>query len=484
MNRTNSTNFNYLMKYYFFVLFAAIVCIPSFAQRIKRDIKPNIILIVADDLGFGDLGCYGQQKITTPNIDKLASSGLKFTQFYAGTSVCAPSRASLITGLHTGHTPIRGNREIKPEGQFPLPEEAITMPKMLSNAGYNTAAFGKWGMGYPGSTGVPEKQGFNRFYGYLCQRLAHNYYPDHLWDNDKRIDFSFNIGKDSLYAADHIHQQALGFIKQEHRQPYFLFLPYTLPHGDLDVPKDTTYWRYVKQFGESPLPQPAKLRNANDRHEPYPHAAFAAMVSRLDRFVGEIVKAVKESGMGENTLILFTSDNGPHREDGGDPEFFNSSGGLRGIKRDLYEGGIRVPMITYWPGMIKPGITTQTGAFWDIMPTLLDLAGKPLQKGSVDGISLLPTILGRGKQVQHPFYYWEFHENNGRQAVRMGKWKGVSYGVGLAAPEPFQLFDLETDPFEKQNLADKFPSVVDALKAILIKEHIGLKDWPFLFAEK
>ncbi|HSK13911.1 MAG TPA: arylsulfatase, partial [Phnomibacter sp.] len=365
---------------------------PVYGQRMYGAGKPNIILIVADDLGYGDLGCYGQQKIATPNIDRLASQGMRFTQFYAGTSVCAPSRASLMTGLHTGHTPIRGNRGFQPEGQYPLPADAVTFPQVLQQLGYTTAAFGKWGMGFPESTGVPEKQGFDEFYGYLCQSLAHNYYPDHLWHNGVRIDFPFNLQKDSLYAADHIQEKALAFIDQEHERPYFLFLPYTLPHGDLDVPKDTTYWRYVQQFGEAPLPHPGKLRNAHDRHEPYPHAAYAAMVSRLDRYVGEIVQRVKQSGMANNTLIMFTSDNGPHREDGGDPEFFNSSGGLRGIKRDLYEGGIRVPMIATWPGRIKAGITHQTAAFWELAPTFLELGGIT-NAGTFDGISIVHTLL-------------------------------------------------------------------------------------------
>lgn len=452
------------------------------AQRFYGEGKPNIILIVADDLGYGDVCCYGQQKFTTPNIDRLANTGLRFTQFYAGTSVCAPSRASLMTGLHTGHTAIRGNRGFQPEGQYPLPADAVTMPQLLQELGYTTAAYGKWGMGYPGSTGVPEKQGFENFYGYLCQSLAHNYYPDHLWNNGIRIDLAVNIGKDSLYAGDMIHEKALSFISASHDAPYFLLLPYTLPHGDLDVPKDSVYWHYVKKYGETPLPAPAKPRNAHDRHEPYPHAAFAAMVSRLDRYVGEIVKSVKQSGQANNTLILFTSDNGPHREDGGDPEFFNSSGGFRGIKRDLYEGGIRVPMIASWPGKIQPGTTQQTGAFWDLLPTFLELGGVPVND-RFDGLSLVPTLLKMGKQTQHPFYYWEFHENNGRQAVRMGKWKGVVYDASLQQQQPLQLFDLEKDPFEKTDIAATNPKVVAEIKAIILREHVAVKDWPLLFGE-
>lgn len=456
----------------------------SNAQRTYGGSKPNIILIVADDLGYGDLGCYGQQKIATPQIDKLASAGLKFTQFYAGTSVCAPSRASLMTGLHTGHTAIRGNRGFKPEGQYPLPADAVTMPQLLQEVGYSTTAFGKWGMGYPGSTGAPEKQGFENFYGYLCQSLAHNYYPDHLWKNGTRVELPFNIGRDSLYSGDDIHSHALSFINAPHDAPYFLFLPYTLPHGDLDLPRDSVYGNYVKQFGEDSVKTPVKLRGPNDRHQPYPHAAFAAMVSRLDKYVGEIVSAVKASGMANNTLIIFTSDNGPHREDGADPEFFNGSGGLRGIKRDLYEGGIRVPFIAYWPGTIKPGTTHQTGAFWDLLPTFMQLSGVPINKDKTDGLSLVPTLLAQGKQAQHPFFYWEFHENNGRQAVRMGKWKGVVYDAGLQAPKPMQLFDLEKDPFEKNDIAAQYPKVTEEIRQIMQREHRPQKDWPLLYNEQ
>lgn len=463
------------------LLFAA--CLPFFllAQRTYGGSKPNIILILADDLGYGDLGCYGQQKVRTPNIDALAADGLKFNQFYAGAPVCAPSRASLMTGLHTGHTAVRGNREFKPEGQYPLPEATVTFAHLLQEAGYATAAFGKWGLGHPGSTGVPGKLGFGEFYGYNCQRQAHNYYPDHIWHNDERIEWPFNAGRDSLYAADDIHQKALAFIDRQHEQPFFLFLPYTLPHGDLDVPRDSVYRHYVKQFNEPPVPRPEKQR-PGDRYEPYPHAAFAAMVARLDKYVGEIRKKVKLSGMENNTLIIFTSDNGPHREDGGDPEFFNSSGGFRGIKRDLYEGGIRVPMIACWNKTIKPGTTSQTGAFWDFFPTFLGLAGLPYNQ-TIDGISLVPTLMGKGKQAQHSVFYWEFHENNGRQAVRMGKWKGVQYKVGLEQPDAIELYDLEKDPGEKNNLAAKYPEVVMGMKAVFEKEHRYNKDWPVLFQE-
>lgn len=453
----------------------------ALAQRMYAGTKPNIIFIIADDLGYADIGCYGQQKIQTPHIDNLAKNGLRFTQFYAGTSVCAPSRASLLTGLHTGHTQVRGNRGFKPEGQYPLGENTPTIATLLQEAGYYTAAFGKWGLGYPGSTGTPDKQGFYTFYGYNCQSQAHNYYPDHIWENSTRIEWPGNLVSDSLYSADNIHQKALEFIATPRDQPYFLFLPYTLPHGDLDVPKDAIYQQYVKQFNEPAVAKPIQPK-PGDRYEPYPHAAYAAMVSRLDKYVGEIRKQVAASGQENNTLILFTSDNGPHREDGGDPDFFASSGPLRGIKRDLYEGGMRVPLIAYWKNTISPGVTEQTGAFWDFYASFQDLTGMPAMV-ETDGISLVPTLLKKGKQVQQPFFYWEFHENKGRQAVRMGNWKGVVYEASNEKPLALELFDLEKDPGETQNLAGKYPKIVGQLQAILQREHVYHKDWPLLYHE-
>ncbi len=293
--------------------------------------KPNIILIVADDLGYGDAGCYGQKKIETPNIDKLAKQGLKFTQFYAGTTVCAPSRASLLTGLHTGHTPIRGNKGTEPEGQAPLPGSTITFANLLQKAGYVTGAFGKWGLGYITTSGAPDKKGFDQFYGYNCQTLAHNYYPDHLWNNDERVDLSENKNSNTVYSGDLIHQQALEFIDHNVQKPFFLFLPYTLPHAEIIAPHDSIYYYYIRKFNEK--------KDTTQKHydgrvlEPFPHAGYAAMVARLDRYVGEIVRSIKEKGIADNTLIIFTSDNGPHKEGGGDPDFFDSNGIYRGIKK-------------------------------------------------------------------------------------------------------------------------------------------------------
>lgn len=452
---------------------------PMVAQQAA---PPNIILIVADDMGYGDAGCYGQEKIKTPHIDALAAEGMRFTQFYAGTSVCAPSRASLLTGMHTGHTDVRGNRRFLPEGQYPLPEGTVTLPTLLQRAGYHTAAFGKWGLGFPESSGIPQRQGFHHFYGYLCQTLAHNYYPLHLWNDRQKIELPGNARYDSLYAADHLQQKALDYINRSNGQPpFFLYLPYTLPHARLQIPRDEVYWAYVKEFGEKPLPQPAQLK-PGERFEPYPHAAYAAMMSRLDSYVGQLVAALKAKGVDDNTLILFTSDNGPHAEDLNDPKYFRSSGGLRGIKRDLYEGGIRVPLIVRWPGKVEAGITTDhVAAFWDIMPTLLQAAGAAVPAG-MDGLSFLPALLQDDAQEKHAFLYWEFHENNGRQALRMANWKLVKYNVGLPEPGTAELYDLLTDEGEKVNVATKYPAILADMERILAREHRPHADWPLLHA--
>jgi len=429
------------------------------AQTLSAQQRPNIILILADDLGYGDVGYQGQRIIRTPNIDKLAAGGMRLTQFYVGTAVCAPSRASLMTGMHTGHTPIRGNRGFQPEGQYPLPDSSLTIATLLRDHGYATGAFGKWGLGYPGSTGTPDKKGFDQFYGYNCQTLAHDYYPDHLWDNDKLVKLD-----GATYSADLIHRQALRFIDDNKGRPFFLFLAYTIPHAQLQVPHDSVYSNYLNQLHDSL------------------HASFAAMVTRLDRYVGEVVEKLRARGLAGNTLILFSSDNGPHKEGGGDPAFFNSSGPFRGIKRDLYEGGIREPFIAYWPGKIKSHSTSDhPGAFWDLLPTFEEVAGIPLTK-NIDGLSLLPIWEGRPAK-QHEYFYWEFHENNGRQAVRYGKWKGVRLNVSTNTDAPIELYDLESDPGERRNIAGEHPEIVQSIKTFMAQAHQSNKDWPLLVTE-
>jgi len=458
-------------------LIAIIFLLTVISANAQKKTKPNIIFIFADDLGYGDIGCYGQQKIETPNIDKLAQKGIKFTQFYSGSTVCAPSRSSFLTGLHTGHTAIRGNVSYPPEGQTPIPDSVITFANILQQNGYATAAFGKWGLGYITTSGDPNKKGFDLFYGYNCQSLAHNYYPDHLWNNHDRIDFA---AKDSVYSADIIHQQAIQYIKNSGEKPFFIYLPYTIPHGEVIAPHDSTYYYYIKKFNEKPVT--AKRMYDGRPLGEYPHASFAAMVSRLDKYVGEIVKLVEEKGIANNTLIIFTSDNGPHKEGGGDPDYFNSNGIYKGIKRDLYEGGIRVPFIAYFPRKIRSSVIDKPAALWDMYPTFLQMAGVPVKK-KIDGISLVPTLFQTGKQKQHEYFYWEFHENDGRQAVRWGKWKAIKLAVTKISDPAIELYDLDKDPREVNNIAAQNPQVVKKMAELFSKEHRYDPDWPLLFKE-
>ncbi|MBM3853521.1 MAG: arylsulfatase [Verrucomicrobia bacterium] len=432
---------------------------------------PNIIFILADDLGYGDLGCYGQTRFKTPHLDRLAAEGLRFTSHYSGATVCAPSRSALLTGLHTGHTPVRGNLEIQPEGQHPLPAATVTLPKVLKTAGYTSGLFGKWGLGFPGSEGEPLRQGFDRFYGFNCQRLGHHYYPHHLWDDARKIILEENSGaKKGAYAPDLIHRQTLAFLAQHRDRPFFCFVASIIPHADLAAPA-SYHARHRGKYGPE-QPYVGVDRGPEYRRGPYesqaePRAAFAAMINLLDDQVGEIVAQVRALGPAENTLILFSSDNGPHREGGHDPDVFHSAGGLRGTKRDLYEGGIRVPLIAWWPGTIRPGTTTgHISAFWDLLPTFAELAGAPAPAG-LDGLSLVPTLTGRGTQAQHNYLYWEFHEGGGRLALRQGEWKIVRYDVLKNPDGPVQLFNISRDPAEASDLAAQEPQRAQAMAKLM-----------------
>ncbi|WP_206609804.1 arylsulfatase [Paracnuella aquatica] len=460
--------------------FKILLCLLMLCMGMQAQ-RPNIVLIVADDLGYGDLGVYGQQKIGTPHLDKLAAGGMRFTNFYAGTSVCAPSRASLMTGLHTGHTPIRGNFEIQPEGQAPLPAASFTMAEMLQGAGYATGVFGKWGLGFPGSEGVPNKQGFSQFFGYNCQRQSHNFFPPHLWQNNQRVALANTLTNQQQYAPDLIQEQALSFLEKHKEQPFFLLLTYTLPHAGLQLPAgDSPFEAYKKSFNEAPQQVAATWTGTGYQPQAYPKSAYAAMVTKLDHYVGEVMAKLKALNLEQNTIVVFTSDNGPHREGGNQPEYFKSSGGLRGIKRDLYEGGIRVPMIAYWPSKIRSGsVSHYTGAFWDLMPTFAALTKQPVPKG-LDGVSLLPVLTGKGRQQQRPYLYWEFHEDGGRQAVRMGKWKGVRERVKTNPNGPIQLFDLEKDPQETTDVSKNNAAIVQKINAIMKEAHIEHKAFPLI----
>ncbi len=433
----------------------------------KQPVLPNIIYILADDLGYGDVGCYGQQIIKTPNIDKLASEGMLFTQHYSGSAVSAPSRSCLLTGMHTGHTPIRGNEEIQPEGQQPLPGGTFTIAKMLKQEGYITGAFGKWGLGFPGSEGESLNMGFDEFYGYNCQRIAHHYYPQHLYHNNEKIILNGNAGDQKKeYAQDLIHQQALSFIQRNAKNSFFLYLPYLLPHAELTSPNDSIFSLYRCTIGEA---KPYKGSKWGYGSSETPHADFASMVTRLDAYVGQIMNELIRLGIEKNTIIFFTSDNGPHSEGGADPEFFNSNGPLRGGKRDLYEGGIRIPLIVSWPGVIAAGTKTDhISAFWDMMPTLKDLSGSKARIES-DGISFYPTLMSAQRQKEHKYLYWEFHEEGGKVAIRTGNWKGIKLDYGKHPNGKMLLFDLSQDIEENNNVADKNPKMARKIERMMKK---------------
>lgn len=448
--------------------------------------KPNVIYILADDLGFGDLGCYGQTKFQTPNIDKLADDGLRFTQHYSGSAVCAPSRVALLTGLHTGHCAVRGNSEVVPEGQAPMPADTRTLAHLFQKAGYATGLFGKWGLGAPGSASEPLKMGFDRFYGYNCQRQAHYYYPYFLWRDNQREMLWDNFGlEQGCYAPDLIQKEALSFIEQNRSRPFFLYYAMIQPHADMAAPES-----YMEKYRGKFLPE-SSFEGVDDGAEfrrsglyasqPEARAAFAAMVHHMDDDVGELLAKIEELGLASNTLVIFSSDNGPHREGGHDPDFFNSSGGLRGYKRDLYEGGIRTPMIASWPGVIPAGtVTDQLCAMWDILPTLAEVIGEDVPT-KVDGLSLVPTLTGKPGQKQHEWLYWEFHEEKGRVALRQGNWKAVRYKVAVDSRSPLELYDLAADPAESTNVAAQHPDVVKRMDEIIQNARVAspIEDFNF-----
>lgn len=431
--------------------------------------KPNVVFILADDLGYGDLSCFGQEKFETPNIDHLALNGMRCTHTYTGATVSAPSRASLLTGLHTGHTPIRGNVEVVPEGQFPLPEGQHTIFKLFKEAGYTTGAFGKWGLGKPGSTGDPNNQFVDVFFGYNCQLLAHNYYPDHLWHNQTRIDFPDNAGgKFGTYSQDTIQKQTLRFIQDNKSKPFFLYVPLVVPHAELIVPDDSILAKFKGKFPEKPykgIDSGRMFRKGGYASQAYPKGAYAAMVTRLDRYVGQIVAELKQQGIYENTLIIFTSDNGPHREGGNDPHFFNSNGIYRGYKRDLYDGGICTPTIVSWQKHIPAGTqTNHTFAFYDYLPTFAELLGTASPR-KIDGVSVLPTWLAKDGQKQHDFFYFEFQELGGRQAVVEGNWKLLH--LNIRRNPHYELYNIASDPSERHNVIEHYPEKAAHLKKIM-----------------
>ena len=423
--------------------------------------RPNIIYILADDLGYGDIGTNGQQKTRTPNIDRLAAEGMQLTQHYSGSTVCAPSRCSLMTGLHTGHCYVRGNKGTNGY-DLPLPVDSFTVGELFKKAGYKTGCIGKWGLGGPDTDGHPNSQGFDYFYGHLGQGKAHFYYPEFLWENTEQIMLNGNS-----YSHDLMTEKALNFIAGNKDKPFFLYLPYTIPHAELKVPDDEIIQHY-RSLGWQDTP----YFGSHYADQPTPHAAFAAMVTRMDRDIGTIGKLLKKLDLDDNTLVIFTSDNGPHSAGGGDPSFFDGNGPYRGIKRDLYEGGIRVPFIARWPGKIRPGAKSEhISAFWDFMPTCAELIGVDAPQG-LDGISYLPALLSKGTQKQHDHLYWEFYEQGGKQAVLKGKWKGVRLSVKNVSDPPLKLFDLDNDPSETTDVAASNPEIAQQLTDLINQAHV------------
>ncbi|WP_419027046.1 arylsulfatase [Culturomica massiliensis] len=465
---------------------ANLVSFTTMAAEKEKPI-PNIVFIIADDLGYGDVSCYGQQKFETPNIDRLAQEGMRFTQCYSGTTVSAPSRACLVSGLHSGHAPIRGNKEVEPEGQAALPANMESIFRIFKNAGYATGAFGKWGLGSPGSVGDLNRQGIDEFFGFNCQLLAHNYYADHLWHNQERVELpGNNDGGFGVYTQDTIHQMALRFIDENQDKPFFLFLPYVIPHAELIVPEDSIIQKFRGLYPETPYKGCdegcAAFRKGGYCSQTEPHATFAAMIYRLDVYVGQVVDKLKELGLYEHTIIVFTSDNGPHKEGGADPDFFNSNGGFRGYKRDVYEGGIRVPFITVWPGVVEQGETDFMCSFWDMMPTFAELTGGKVK--ATDGISLMPLLTGKGKQQEHDYFYFEFQELGGRQAVRQGDWKLIRLNASKGEASKYELYNLAADPSEKTDLLTKYPRKVKELKKRMEEAHVYDPEWPLLENER
>lgn len=487
-----------------FILYTVLV----FGQGVSKKL-PNIIYIYADDLGYGELGCYGQQKIKTPNLDRMAKEGIRFTQHYAGAPVCAPSRAMLMTGKHAGHSYIRGNYELggfgdeEEGGQMPLPEGIFTLPGMLKQVGYTTGMSGKWGLGVTGTTGDPSLHGFDYYYGVLDQKQAHNFYPTHLWENSQwdsldnpvitvhqRIDSTkatqkeFDYFKGKEYSIDKMTEKAIGFIDHNKDKRFFLYLPYTLPHVSLQLP-DEELKQYTGRFEEKPYY--GQRGYASHRN---PLSAYAAMVSYLDKQVGSIMKKIKDLGLDASTIIMFSSDNGPSVEGGADPAFFNSAGGLRGTKRDLYEGGIRVPFIVRWSGTIRPNsVSDHISTQYDLLATIADLC-KTKITGRTDGISFLQTMLGNAAgQRKHEYLYFEFPEKGGQVAIRFGHWKGIRIDVKKDRNASWQLFHLLNDPGETKDIAIQHPEIINRLEEIQKQahQHSHIREWEFIdpkFSEK
>lgn len=458
---------------------------PDTAERQERRALPNIVVIITDDLGYGELGCYGQRIIKTPNIDALAAKGARFTDAYSGSCVCAPSRCTLLTGLHTGHSAIRDNKELDPTGQEPLPADSVTIAGLLRQRGYATAAIGKWGLGPPGSSGDPSEHGFDLFFGYLCQRHAHNHCPPYLYRNSTRIDLPANkqrwedgsVVAGATYAPDLFRDEAEKFIAEHRETPFFLLFATPVPHAALQVPADS-----LSQYRGVLPDSPYTGEKGYLRHES-PRAAYAAMVSRMDRDVGLLLGRLRELGLENNTLVVFTSDNGPTFNGGTDSAFFESAAGFRGLKCQLYEGGIRVPLIVSQPGTVRQGVVSHavTGN-WDLFPTLANAAGieAELLPKNLDGIDLSPQLLTGSPLRPREHLYWEYAAGGGWQAVRLGEFKAVRRNAKSAPNGPIEIYHLTTDPSEKTNIAAQHPAIANRASEIMASRAPSpVEEWNF-----
>ncbi|MDP7018568.1 MAG: arylsulfatase [Pirellulaceae bacterium] len=482
------------------IIAAAVLIISSTSEFVDAApaAKPNIVLIVADDLGYRELGSFGQRLIRTPNLDQLARQGMRLTQHYSGNAVCAPSRCVLMTGKHPGVAHIRSNRFVPPEGQEPILPDEVTIAKLLRKQGYVTGAFGKWGLGGPGSTGDPLKQGFDRFFGYNCQSHAHSYYPSYLWSDDKRVELnnrpavpghaslpaganpldprSYDIFKGKEYAPETINRQALEFVRANQKRPFFLYYPTVIPHVALHVPDED-----LKPYLKLGWRDPPFTRAGNRGYTPHftPRAAYAAMITRMDRNVGRILKLLDELNLTASTMIVFSSDNGTTLlKNEVDYEFFASVGELRGLKGSLYEGGVRVPTIVRWPGKVAAGSTSdRVSGFEDWLPTLLDVAGAgDAAPAEISGVSMAPTLLGKS-QPERPYLYREFPSYGGQQSIRVGKWKAIRQNMTSGSLK-VELYDLVNDVSERHDVADQHPQVVERLAKLMEQERRPSKIFP------
>jgi arylsulfatase A-like enzyme len=450
-------------------LWAVLLLIPEGLLAQKKQDSPNVIYIMADDLGYGDLGCYGQKTIRTPNLDQMAKEGAKFSQFYAGSTVCAPSRCALMTGKHMGHAYIRGNKEL------PLRQDDMTLGKLMKKKGYVTGMYGKWGLGLEDNSGSPEKQGWDAFLGYLHHRDAHRYNVENLWEvkEGKLLKYPMDT---STNTHPVMIQAAKDFIRQQKGKPFFLYLPVTIPHAEMRPPTPESLTAFLNPdgssvFDEKPFVSPPK---ASYRSQPMPNAAFAAMMKQLDTDVGSIFSLLKELGIDQNTFVFFTSDNGPHQEGGRVVEQFDSNGKLKGYKRDLYEGGIRVPMIAWAPGRIKANTEVHEPlANWDVLPTLAELTGQKAPDG-IDGVSFMNVLNGKPLKKRHDYLYWEFFERGFDQALRSGDWKIVKRSENGSKTE---LYNLQDDIGENKDVAAQFPEKVKELEKLLAKARIDSKEF-------